>query len=300
MTGPSGFYGPFGVMRSWLRLGPASRARRGRGSIWAWIIFALGFVYFFVPLVATFEFSLRACATPVAEGGCPQPDFAAYHNTFADDRFVSALQFSFVIAILTIFTSLAIIVPTAYWVRLKLPRLRPIVEFVTLMPFVVPPVVLVFGIIRIYSGQPLVLTANEQGTNLLLVGAYVVLSFPYMYRAVDTGLAAIDVRVLTEAAQSMGAGWGRIIWQVIFPNIRVALISGAFLTLAIVLGEYTIANFLVGTKTFGPYLSLLGQNRAYEPAAVSLISFGLTWGAMGMIALFARGTRGRVQIAGAR
>jgi putative spermidine/putrescine transport system permease protein len=116
---------------------------------------------------------------------------------------------------------------------------------------------------------------------------------------VDAGLAAIDVRTLTEAAQSMGAGWPRIVWSVIFPNLRVAIVGGAFLTLAIVMGEFTIANFLA-RPAFGPYLSLLGQNKAFEPAAVSLISFGLTWLAMAGIALLARGSRSRVQVAGAR
>ena len=70
------------------------------------------------------------------------------------------------------------------------------------------------------------------------------LSFPYMYRAVDTGLRSIDIQSLTEAAQSLGAGWLRILITVILPNLRVALLSGAFLTLAIVIGEFTIANFL--------------------------------------------------------
>jgi putative spermidine/putrescine transport system permease protein len=168
---------------------------------------------------------------------------------------------------------------------------------VTLMPFVIPPVVLVFGLIRFYSRDPLPLTGSDVGSNALLVFAYVILSFPYMYRAVDTGLQSIDVRTLTEAAQSLGAGWLRIIVRVIFPNLRVAILSGAFLTLAIVVGEYTIASFLA-RPAFGPYLSLLGQNRAYEPAAVSLISFGLTWAAMGAIALFGRGSR--VQVTGAR
>jgi hypothetical protein len=96
------------------------------------------------------------------------------------------------------------------------------------------------------------------------------------------------------------ATWSRIITQVIFPNIRAAILSGAFLTLAIVIGEYTIATFLVGTKPFGPYLSLLGQNRAYEPAAVSLISFAITWAAMGMLAVLGRGRGSRIQLAGAR
>src|SRR4029077_4393185 len=118
------------------------------------------------------------------------------------------------------------------------------------------------------------------------------------YRAIDTGLQSIDIRSLTEAAQSLGASWPRIIVQVILPNVRVALLSGAFLTLAIVVGEFTIATFLA-RPAFGPYLSLLGQTKAYEPAAVSLISFGLTWIAMGLLAFIGRGSRQKLQIAGA-
>lgn len=262
---------------------------RRTGTLGAWLIFVLGAAYFIIPLVATFLHSIRT-----------RPDiFLAYRQILADDKFAEGLFYSFVIGIITIAVSLLIIVPTAFWVRLKVPHMRPVVEFVTLLPFVVPPVILVFGLIRIYSARPLQLTATSLGSDLLLVGAYVILSFPYMYRAVDTGLAAIDVRTLTEAAQSLGSGWARILWRVIFPNLRTALLSGAFLTLAIVIGEYTIANFLA-RPAFGPYLSLLGRNQPYQPAAVSLISFGLTWIAMGIIALLGRGTRGRIQVAGAR
>ena len=265
---------------------PNKRRRRG-GSLWSWLVFVAGFLYFFVPLLATFEFSLRA-----------KPAFAAYTGAFANPHFVSSLAFSFVAGVLTIVVSVVLIVPTAFWVRLRLPRLRPYVEFVTLLPFVIPPVVLVFGLIRVYSRPPLPLTNSELGSNVLLVAAYVVLSLPYMYRAVDTGLRSIDVQSLTEAAQSLGASWLTILWSVIFPNLRVALLSGAFLTLAIVIGEFTIGNFLA-RPAFGPFLSQLGNDEAYQPAAVSLISFGLTWAAMGMIAFIGRGTRGRIQIVGA-
>ena len=283
-------FGPLGVMRSWLRPGARSGRRRGLGSPWAWIIFILGAAYFIIPLIGTFLHSIRT-----------RPDiFLDYRQVFADQRFVGGLVYSFVVGMITILISLAIIVPTAYWVRLKVPRLRPVVEFVTLIPFVIPPVILVFGLIRIYSSRPLVLTATSFGSDLLLVAAYVVLSFPYMYRAVDTGLAAIDIRSLTEAAQSLGSGLFRILWRVIFPNLRTSLLSGAFLTLAIVIGEYTIAQFLGRTQAFGPYLSLLGRGAPYTPAAVSLISFGLTWLAMGLIAYVGRGSRTRVQVAGAR
>ena len=268
----------------------ARRAERRIGAPWAWLVFVLGALYFILPLVGTFIHSLRT-----------RPDiFLAYRQVLDDPKFFGGLLYSFTVGVITIVVSLAIIVPTAYWVRLKVPRLRPVVEFVTLMPFVIPPVILVFGLIRIYSSRPLQLTAIPLGSDLMLVGAYVILSFPYMYRAVDTGLAAMDVRSLTEAGQSLGSGWFRILWRVIFPNLRTALLSGAFLTLAIVIGEYTIAQFLGRTAAFGPYLSLLGRNAPYTPAAVSLISFGLTWLAMGLIAVLGRSRGTRVQVAGAR
>lgn len=264
--------------------GRPRRRRRPGGAWWAWLVFLLGATFFIIPLIATFEFSVR-----------PEPPTRAYANVLADDRFFKGLAYSFVAGLITIVLSLALIVPTAYWVRLRLPRLRPIVEFVTLLPFVLPPIVLAYGLVRFYSRQPLVLTGTEQGSDLLLIAAYVVLSLPYMYRAVDNGLAVMDVRVMTEAAQSLGAGWFRVLWSVIFPNLRTAALSGAFLTLAIVIGEFTIASALA-RDAFGPYLSLLGKDKIYEPAAVSLISFGLTWLAMIMLAWVARGSRTRVQV----
>ena len=80
--------------------------------------------------------------------------------------------------------------------------------------------------------------------------------------------------------------------------MTIAVVS-AFISVAVVLGEFTIANFLA-RPAFGPYLSLIGGNQAYEPAAVSLISFGLTWMAMLLIARIGRGSRTRVAVTGAR
>jgi putative spermidine/putrescine transport system permease protein len=268
---------------------PRGQRRMTGGRIGAWIIFFAGVLYFFLPLVATLLFSLRL-----------QPTGKAYTNVLVDDdRFASTLIYSGLIGIATIVISILLIVPTAYWVRLRVPRLRPYVEFITLLPFVIPPIILVFALLRAFSSPPVVLAGSHDGLNVLVTAAYVVLSFPYMYRAVDSGLRAIDVRTLTEAAQSMGAGWVRILWSVILPNLRVALISGAFLTFAIVIGEYTIAS-LLGRPAFGPFLGQLSRDKAYEPAAVSIISFGVTWLAMGMIAFLGRGSRQSVQIAGAR
>jgi putative spermidine/putrescine transport system permease protein len=264
---------------------------------WSWFWFVLGVIYFILPLYATLQFSLSMQRDKLS--------FLAYEKAFADKDFIETFTYSNLLAVATIITSVILIVPTAYWIRLRLPQARRITEFITLMPFVVPAIILVFGLIRIYSAPVTVPFTNQQlfqpltnthtGTNILIVAGYMVLAMPYMYRSVDTGMRTVDVRTLTEAAQSLGASWFTIITRVILPNIRASLLSGALLTFAIVVGEVTLASFL-GVNAFGPYLFLLGQHRAYEPAALTFVTFLITWMAMGLIQLF---TGGQGQAAGA-
>lgn len=251
-----------------------------RGRLWSWIFLAVGMLYFILPLMGTFEFSMKMRRGVYS--------FDAYWKVFEDVQFQQTFTYSVVMALLTIIVGAVLVVPTAYWVRLRLPHWRPIIEFVTLLPLVIPAIVVVFGYIRLYNTSSwLPLTGSTTGTNLLLVFGYVTLSLPYMYRAVDTGLRTIDVRTLTEAAQSLGAGWITIMVRVILPNVVVAILSGAFVTFAIVMGEFTMAA-LLNRPAFGPYLQLIGANRAYEPAALAVIAFGITWGCMALIQLVAR------------
>jgi len=247
---------------------------------WAWLSLAIGMIYFFLPLIATFEFSLRMRRGVYS--------FDAYRVVLADPNFQATFGYSVAMALLTIVMGVVLVVPTAYWVRLKLPRWRPVIEFITLLPLVIPAIVIVFGYIRLFNTSSMLpLTGTATGTNFLLLVGYTVLALPYMYRAVDTGLRAIDIATLTEAAQSLGAGWITILVRVILPNVLVAVLSGAFLTFAIVIGEFTMAA-LLNRPAFGPYLQVLGANRAYEPAALAVIAFAITWACMGLIQLVTR------------
>ena len=246
----------------------------------AWLALAFGLTYFALPLIGMTEFSLKMRRGVYS--------FDAYAKVLADPRFQETFTFSVVMALTTILFGVLLVVPTAYWVRLKLPRLRPYIEFITLLPLVIPAIVIVFGYIRLYNTSSwLPLTGSAMGTNILLMFGYATLSLPYMYRAVDTGLRTIDVATLTEAAQSLGAGWVTILARVILPNVLIAVLSGAFVTFAIVLGEFTMAA-LLNRPAFGPYMQLLGANRAYEPAALAVIAFAITWGCMALIQIVSR------------
>ncbi len=248
--------------------------------VFAWFALAFGIFYFALPLVGMTEFSLRMLRGVYS--------FEAYRVVLGDPQFQATFGYSVMMALITIVMGVLLVVPTAYWVRLYLPGLRPYIEFITLLPLVIPPIVIVFGYIRLYNTSSwLPLTGSNSGTNFLLLCGYSVLALPYMYRAVDTGLRTIDVRTLTESAQSLGAGWVTIMARVILPNVLVAVLSGAFLTFAIVLGEFVMAA-LLNRPAFGPYLQLTGVNKAYEPAALAVIAFSITWACIGLMQLVTR------------
>jgi putative spermidine/putrescine transport system permease protein len=259
-------------------------------SVSAAIWLVLAGLYFLLPLVATFLFSVRSVQTNKC---CA---IAAYTHIVHNGDFWHTLRVSSVIALETIVISLLLFVPTVYWVHLKLPRLRPVIAFLALIPFVVPPIVMVVGLLKVFKGTPSWFYDQPSG---ILAASYVILAFPYMFFSLDAGFRAIDVHTLTEASQSLGAGWTTTLVRVILPNIRAAALAGSFLALAIVMGEFTIAN-LAQFHTFPIFLQQVNQDDPYEAAAVTLISFGITWAAM-LSLLFVGRQRGRqLQIAGAR
>src|SRR5256885_8365142 len=145
-----------------------------------------------------------------------------------------------------------------------------------IVPSVVPPIMQVVGLLSFYRGAPSWFYDKPYG---FLAAAYVILAFPYMYFALDAGFRSIDLHTLTEASQSLGANWRTTLTRVILPNIRVAALGGSFLTLAIVMGEFTIAS-LSAFKTFPTYIQLVNETQPYEAAALSLLSFLIVWAAM--------------------
>ena len=252
------------------------KARRS----WAWLWLALGIFYFIIPLLATFFFSLHGKRGVLG--------FSAYVRVFHDPEFLHSFTFSLEMAVFTVIVGLALIIPTVIYIHLRAPWAKFLIESLSLLPFVIPPIVLVFGLIKMYNKPPLQLISSPA----LLVAGYVVISFPYIFRAVDAGLRAMDLRGLTEAAQSLGAHWWTIMFRIVLPNMKVAVLSATFLTFAIVIGELTMA-VMLAWPAFGPYMAFVGRDLAYEPTALAILSFLLTWGLIGLLQLASRGITGQ-------
>jgi putative spermidine/putrescine transport system permease protein len=229
--------------------------------------------YMLLPILATYVFSIaiRWDRSILPEG----LTFDWYRTAFRDRWFLIVFQHSITISAATVLASAVLIVPTAYWVHLKLPRALPLLNLISTLPFAIPAVVLALGLIKLYGQGPLQLAR----TPAMLVLAYVIFTLPFMYRPVASSLEAIDIRRLTEAAQSLGASWPRTLVQVILPNILPGILSGGLLVFATIFGEFTLATLLVGArfKTFPMQLVYYTRRDGRIASAYSVISFTVAW-----------------------
>ena len=60
----------------------------------------------------------------------------------------------------------------------------PLVEIVTILPFIIPVIVYVFGLIRTFSRPPLQ-SSTPFRTDILITAGYIILTMPFMFRAID-------------------------------------------------------------------------------------------------------------------
>ncbi len=190
--------------------------------------------YFFVPLLAMFDFSTQV------RGSAPGRTWDNWAFMFRDEDLRSSIIASLLLALFTVLLMVALLVPTMVWVRLRVPKAKKLIEFLCLLPLTIPALVIVVGISNVYSWVTYLLGDNA----VVLTFAYVVLVLPYSFRAVDASLSAIDAGTLSEAARSLGAGWFTVIVRIIMPNITGGILGAAFISVALVLGEYVFASLL--------------------------------------------------------
>ncbi|MGW3630247.1 ABC transporter permease [Streptomyces sp. NPDC005122] len=245
---------------------------------WRGVVLAFAGLYFLIPLAASLVFTVDVPNQGIT--------FDAYSQIVGAEGFTSSLLLSLELAAATIAVVLLLMVPAMVALRLSAPKLRPVVEVICSLPLVVPPIAFVAGISTVLkwgpehlSHTPLFQTfvaLQNPDFPFVLVLAYVVMALPFVYRALDAGLRAVDVRTLVEAARSCGANWPQALVRVVLPNLRGALLNASFLTLALVLGEFTVAQ-LLGFQPFAVWIYSIGGSQAQLSVAVSVLSLLVTW-----------------------
>lgn len=240
---------------------PPGRGRRERRRYWRGIVLFIAGAYFLIPLYAGVKFSLQ--------NDNNQLSLYAIRALPSQTGFSGAFFLSLRLAVVTTVLTMVLMVPTATYVHLKLPKMRRVMDFVTILPIVIPPIVLILGVLE---AAPLWLRASPY----LLSLVYVILALPFVYRSLDAGLSAIDLKTLVEASRSLGGKWLSTLWHVLLPNLRSAMLSAVVLTIALVLGEFTMASLDLWT-TFPVWIYQFSQLDGHIATAASMMSLIGTW-----------------------
>ena len=239
------------------------RSRQIKLQVFRGAVFLVMGAFFLVPIAAMFEFSTRGNSVTAPR------TLVAWTNIFKTPDLVDAITASLELAVITSVAMLVLLLPTMVWVRLRLPSLHRVVEFLCLLPITIPDIALVVGIFPINRWMRI----NISDSILMLSFFYVILVMPYSYRALDAGLAAIDIKTLSEAARSLGAGWSTVMLRVIVPNMSSAILNASLLSVAVVLGEYTFANLLTyeNLQVAIAYVGLVSAGTSIAVAVASLL-----------------------------
>ena len=238
------------------------RRRRLRFRPWRVIIMTLAGAYFLLPIYGGLKFSLEDLNGRFS--------FEAIQNLPSAPGFADAFWLSMRLAIATLVVSTLLMVPTTIYVHLRLPRMRRVMEFITILPIVIPPIVIIAGVL---PAAPL----WAKSSPYLLSFLYVILVMPFIYRSLDAGLSAIDLKTLVEASRSLGGNWLRTMTSVILPNLRAALLSAMVLTLALVLGEFTMASLDLWTTIPVWITQFNTSSNGHIQVAASMLGLVATW-----------------------
>lgn len=263
----------------------ARRPRARGGRIVPTIVLVVCGLFFLLPILAVVRFSFQNLRTFQLRWSniFDRWSLDGLRTAFKEKEFLPTLYLSLRLALGTVLVTIALLLPTALLVHIKLPRARSFVEFCTLLPYMIPPIALVAGVAAFFRPNAKWFLNSDYS----LIPFYVVLALPFTYRSIDAGIRAIDVRTLIDASRSLGAGWLTTMFRVLIPNLRMAIIGASFLTATVVLGEFTIAQTLL-KRTFPQFLAEFYTNEGQAGSALSVLTLLGTVALLGILTVLTR------------
>lgn len=215
-------------------------------------------VIFIFPLLAATIFSFKGA-------GGRGYSFDNYLWLLHQDGFWPSLGTSVKLALLTGVLNIVLMVPTMVFLNLKANNWKPLVDFICILPLIIP-------VVSLAIGAQVAMPKFLQNSQYELVFFFVIISLPYTFRSLDTALSAVSLLTLVEASRSLGASWLSTILRVIIPSIRSGIIGTLFLSFALAIGEYTITS-LLHWDTFPTWTVVAAQQNILGAVAISIFSF---------------------------
>jgi putative spermidine/putrescine transport system permease protein len=166
-----------------------------------------------------------------------------YLQVWSDRSFRRAFETSLIVCGATVAICALIGAPMAYAIHSAAGRgVRLAARIVYLLPIAVPPIVLAFGMLLVFSSDALPFL----GERWVLIGGHVVLCLPYLLQALVGDMRHLDLDTVERAAESLGASFPRRFFDVVLPSLRHSLLSGSIAVAALSIGEFQLSNLIAG------------------------------------------------------
>lgn len=169
-----------------------------------------------------------------------------------DIQFINTLLITFKLAFCTTIILVITGLPLAYWLTYTRTKMKPLIEALVSMPMVLPPSVIGYYMLMVYSPRnwfgawisrvfDLRLAFTFEGVLI----ASVIFSLPFMVQPLHNGLCSLPAS-LREASWTLGKSKTVTFFKVLLPNIKPSIITAIALTFAHTIGEFGVVLMVGG------------------------------------------------------
>ena len=162
------------------------------------------------------------------------------------------LWLTFKLALFTTLILLVLAIPLANWLAHKKGIFKTIIEVLVSLPLVLPPSVIGFYLLLVFSPNSAIGKLLESWFDVRLVFSFeglliasVIYSLPFMVHPLQSGFASLPSS-LREASFSLGKTKWQTLIKVLLPNNKPALLSALVLTFAHTVGEFGVVLMIGG------------------------------------------------------
>lgn len=193
-----------------------------------------------------------------------------YGQLVTNSDFMTATINSLIVGAAAVVVAMVIFLPVIFYINVFDERLKAKVRYLMVMPYAVPGIVLVTGLVQIYGNLPI-------PKLIFLILIITALSFPAFYQSLDNVFMSRDFRGMFEQARMLGERPASAFVHVILPNVKTGVFVAMLLTFTTGFSEYVITNiFLNGDyETFKIYMYRLMKANGNANSVLTVCYFGL-------------------------
>lgn len=196
-------------------------------------------ILLYIPIILTVIYSFNESKISSVWGGL---SLNWYRELWADRGLWESVRNSIVLAIGSVFFANVIGVSGAIGMKKGQRRADKAIGFASMLPIMIPEIILGMAFLALFS-----FAGMHFGMMTLLI-AHTSFCIPYILLMVKARLEDIDPHI-EEAARDLGANSWQVFWDITFPSILPAILSGSLLSFAMSFDDVVISIFVTGAET---------------------------------------------------